>query len=114
MSISKILADKDLTNEDKLSRVKEIVETIRNAYGNTEVEIEDVKVNTTNGAIPFSHLEADSKVELLKNETANIKVAALSEVEMNPAIVLNKRVEEMVATNNYFANISTESDFEYL
>lgn len=114
MSITKILSDKNLTADEKLNQVAEIVGAVREAYGNSKTEIPDVKVETTHGVLPFKHLESDSKVEILKNEALNIKSKAIAAVENNAGVVLNKKVQELIATNSLFANVSSGSDFEYL
>ncbi len=114
MSITTVLQAKDVPAEEKLASIKETIGTLRASYGNDKVKIEDVKVNTTHGVLPFSHLEPDSKVEALLNEALNIKSKAIAAVEDNPAIVLNKKVEEMLATNPLFANASATSAFDIL
>ena len=114
MSITKTLSNKDLSAEDKLTRVAEVVGTLRKSYGNGDAEIKDVKVATTHGNLPFSHLEDDAKVEILLNEALNIKTQAIAAVEDTPGIVLNKKVEELIATNPLFANASAESEFDVL
>ena len=114
MSITKILMCKDTESKEKLEKVAEIVAGAREAYGNADMEIECVKVNTPHGYMPFSHLEDESKVSLLTNEALNLKSKAISAVEANPGMVLNKKVQELLATNMFFANASTGTDFEYL
>ena len=114
MSITKTLSNKDLSAEEKLSAVAEVVSILRKSYGNTDVKIEDVKFNTSHGMLPFSNLEEDSKVEALLNEALNIKSTAITAVEDNPGIVLNKKVEELIATSPLFANASAETAFEVL
>ena len=114
MSITKILADKELTAADKLDQVAAIVGTLRTSYGNAEVEIKDVKVNTTHGNLPFSNLEDDSKVEALRNEALNIKATAIAAAENTPGVVLNKKVEELIATSPLFANASADTGFDVL
>lgn len=114
MSITTILQDKETSAETKLEQVAGITSVLRESYGNSDTEIADVKVNTTHGVLPFSYLEPDSKVEILLNEALNIKSSAIAAVENNPAIVLNKKVEELLATNPLFANASTASVFDVL
>ena len=114
MSITKTLSNKDLSSEKKLANIAEVVGTLRESYGNSDVKIEDVKINTTHGVLPFSHLEDDSKVEALLNEALNIKTAAIAAVEDNPGVVLNKKVEELIATSPLFANASADSEFDVL
>lgn len=114
MSITTTLSNKDTSAEDKLNAVAETVAIIRNSYGNSDATIPAVKVNTANGNLPFTHLENDSKVEVLLGQAMNIKAKAIAYVEENEGTVLNKKVEELIATNPFFANISSESEFEYL
>lgn len=114
MSITTTLSNKEMSAADKLSSVADIVKIIRENYGNQDVEIPSLKVNTPNGNIPFNHLENDSKVEVLSGQAASIKAKAIAYVEENEGTVLNKKVEELIATNPFFANISAKSEFEYL
>jgi hypothetical protein len=114
MSITKTLSNKDLSSEEKLANVAEVIGTLRKSYGNSETEIKSVKINTAHGWLPFEHLENDSKVEILLNEALSIKSTAIAEVENNPAIVLNKKVEELLATSAVFANASAETEFDVL
>ena len=114
MSITKILGNKDLASSEKLEKISDIVGTLRSSYGNDKAEIKDVKVNTSHGLLPFSNLEDDSKVEVLLNEALNIKAKAIAAVEDTPGTMLNKKVEELVATNSLFANASADSGFDVL
>jgi hypothetical protein len=114
MSITTVLQNKETSAETKLASVAETIGALRESYGNSKAKIEDVKVSTTHGSLPFSNLEPDSKVEILLNEALNIKVSAIAAVEDNPAIVLNKKVEELLATNSLFANASAASAFDVL
>ncbi len=112
--ITQILAEKDVPATEKLEAVKEIVAAAREKYSNTDVEIEDVKVNTAYGAMPFSALEPEGQVQLLAAEAAKIKAAAVSYVEMNPGTVINQKVTELLAINPLFANVTTESGYDFL
>ena len=114
MSITKILNNEDMSAADKLEKVAEIVAGARSEYGNADAEIPAVKVGTTHGALPFTHLEDDSKVEILRNEAMGIKAKAIAFVENNPGTVLNKKVQELLAINPFFANVAAGTEFEYL
>ncbi len=114
MSITNILQDKEMAAGDKLEKVSGIITKLRKSYGNADAKIEDVKVNTSHGMLPFSHLEPDSKVEALLNDALNIKASAIAAAENTPGLVLNKKVEEMLATNPLFANASAASAFDIL
>lgn len=114
MTIIKLLTKKDATAEDTLEAVADIVAGAREAYGNAKVKIADPKIETTHGLLAFSHIENDAKVEVLKNQALRMKSIAVEYVENNPGSVLNKKVEELLATNPFFVNVSTESEFAYL
>jgi len=114
MNITEILSSDKLSAEEKLSRVVDIVDSARDSYGNLDVDIPVTKINTTHGNLPFTHLENVSKVEILINEALNMKSTAIAVAEDNPGIVLNRKVQELLAINPFFANISTKSEFEYL
>jgi len=116
MSITKILtADaKDKSASEKLNEVAEIVAGARENYGNKDEEVPVKRVNTAYGSMEFTHLEDEAKVEVLRNEAMNIKVAAVAYVEENPGTVINRKIEELLATNPYFANVAEGTKFDYL
>lgn len=114
MSITKILAQKDVEAADKLAQVQEIVAKARKAYGNTDAEIKDVKVDTVYGYMNFSNLEAESQVELLRNEAMKIKAQATQYVENNEGTVIGQKVTELLAVNPLFNNVSAEAGYDYL
>jgi len=114
MSITKTLTDKDLSADAKLESVAETVATARDAYGNTDAEIAVPRVNTTNGNMPFNMLEAEGKVEVLRDVVASIKAQAIEYSEQNPGTVLNKKIEELIATNGFFANVAPGTKFSYI
>lgn len=114
MSLTQVLQNKDMSADDKLDSVNATITTLRAAYGNSDKDIKDVKINTAHGMLPFSHLEPDSKVEALLSEALSIKSRAIAAIEDNPGLVLNKRVAEMLATSAIFANASAQSEFDVL
>jgi hypothetical protein len=114
MSITKILTEKDVDASVKLERVAEIVAKARDTYGNTDVEIPTTKVNTTNGYIGFEFLEDEGKVEVLRVQAVKLKAKAIEYVENHPGSNMTRKVEELLATNPYFANISAGTGVEYL
>ena len=114
MSITKVLTEEKTSSEDKLSRVAEIVASARSSYGNEEAVIKAPKINTPQGSMGFEHLEDDSKVSLLRNEVAVIKAQAVEFAEQNPGTNINKKIEELLAVNPMFVNVSAGTKFEYL
>jgi hypothetical protein len=113
MSIKKILKSKD-EDSVKLTKVAKVIQSVREEYGNTDIEIPQAKVNTCEGFIPFSTLDDDSKVVILLNEVAVIKTQAIAYAEDNVGIVVKKVVQQLLATNPLFANVSAGNDLDYL
>lgn len=113
-SITKILAEKDVTSEDKLAGIAEIVAVARKAYGNEDEKISCPEVNTTHGVMDFVHLEADAKVSLLSGEIQRIKAQAIEFCKQNEGSVMNKKIEELLATNGLFVNVSAGTKFDYI
>lgn len=114
MSLTKILTEKDANAEDQLDRVQDVVGSARKAYGNEETDIEAPMCNTTEGVMSFVHLEAASQVELLRKQVSLIKAQAVEFVENNEGSSMNKKIEELLAINAYFANVGNGTKFEYI
>lgn len=114
MSITKILTNADASAEEKLERVAEIVAAARAAYGNEDADIAVPRAYTTNGDMPFDLLDDESKVVLLTSAVGQIKAAAVEYSEQNSGVNLNKKIEELIATNGLFTNISSGTKFEYI
>lgn len=114
MSLTKILNKKDADAEDTLTAVAEIVASARKAYGNEDAEIAAPSVQTVHGSMPFDVLEADSKVEILRQEVGRIKAAAVEFGQQTPGANVDKQIEQMLATNALFVNVSAGTRFEYL
>ena len=114
MSITKILGEEKAEAEDQLSRVAEIVAAARDNYGNAQVEIAAPMVETVHGRMNFNHLEDKAKVELLKGEVQRIKAKAVEYAEQTEGANLNKKIEELIATNGYFVNVNAGTKFEYI
>lgn len=114
MSITKILAEKDVEATEKLEKVSAIVVGARKNYGNEDAEFDVPRVDTTFGRMKFDMLEPESQVEILKGEAMRIKAVAAEYVEQTPGATMKRKVEELLATNPLFANISAEADYDYL
>jgi len=114
MSITKILTKKDADPEQQIADVATVVAAARAAYGNEDTEIVAPMVNTPHGVMSFVHLEAASQVEILRGAVAGIKAEAVEFVELNSGANLNKKVEELLAINAYFANVGSGTKFEYI
>ncbi len=114
MSITKILSEKDTTAAEKLERVAEIVAKARDNYGNDSEDVKSPMVNTTHGSMNFNHLEDEAKVDILKSEVQGIKAQAVEFAEQREGVNFNKKIEELIATNGMFVNISSGTKFEYI
>lgn len=114
MSITKILSNKELEDADKIAQVSEIIARVRETYGNSDAEIDSVKVNTPQGYMDFSFLEEDSKVALLKDQARSIKATAVEYAEQTPGANVQRKVEELLATHPMFANLADGVTFDYL
>lgn len=114
MSITKVLTDKDLSSSEKLEKVAETVAAARKAYGNEDAEIAVPQVNTVHGVMPFNVLEDDAKVEILRAAVGNIKARAVEAAEQNPGVNINKKIEELLATDSHFTNVAPGTKFEYI
>lgn len=114
MSITKILGNKDTSASEKLEEVAAVVAGAREAYGNTDKDIEPSVLNTAHGTMSFVHLEDDSKVEHLRGEVQRIKAQAIEFCQNNDGTELNRKIEELLATNGMFANIAAGTKFEYI
>lgn len=114
MSIFKILTAKEVSDETKLEGVAEIVANAREAYGNADKKVPSVDVNTAYGATSFDALLAESKVQLLTNEVQKIRAMAVEFARHQPGANVNKKIEELIATNSMFCNIEDKSDMSYL
>jgi len=114
MSITKVLADEEKSAEEKLEYVKEVVAKAREAYGNADAEFAVPNVNTSYGNMPFDMLEPESQVEFLKDVAFAIKAKAIEFVSHTEGANLNRKIEELLATNPMFANISDGEQYDYL
>jgi len=114
MSITKILANTKAEPQELLYSVADIVAAARKAYDNEDTVIEPPMVNTVHGTMSFKHLEDNSKLEILRNEVQFIKAQAIEASEQRPGVNINKKIEELLATNPLFVNISSGTKFEYI
>lgn len=114
MSLTAILSEKDADPSDQLKRVSTIVAAARKAYGNEDSALEAPMCETTEGRMSFVHLEDAGKVALLRKQVSLIKAAAVEYTENTPGASMDKRIEELLATNAYFANAGSGTKFKYI
>ncbi len=113
-SITEILATAEMADSEKLQRIAEVVAKARDSYGNTEAEITAHMVPTTHGDMNFNYLDDSSKIAILKAEVQRIKAIAVEFSEQCEGVNLNRKIEELIATNSFLVNVSAGTKFEYL
>ena len=114
MSITTILNQKDADATEQLTEVASIVAGAREAYGNGDKKVAIPDVGTANGVMAFDLLDADSKVHVLRGEVMALKANAAEFCRNNSGTVMNKKIEELLATNGFFANIAPGTKFSYI
>lgn len=114
MSLTTILTAKDADPAEQLKEVATVVGSARKAYGNEGTAIEAPMCDTTEGRMSFVHLEAASQVQTLRKQVSLIKAAAVEFVMNNPGAEMDKKIEELLALNAYFANVGNGTKFAYI
>lgn len=114
MSLTKILSQKDANAEEQLEAVESIVGTARKNYGNEDAVIDAPMCDTTEGRMSFVHLEPASQIATLRKQVSLIKAQAVEFTANNPGSSMNKKIEELLALNAYFANVGNGTKFEYI
>ena len=114
MSLTEILNKKKTSAKSKLKDVAQVVAGARENYGNAKVKIACPSCNTAEGSMPFNMLDADSKVELLKDRLPGIKARAVEANTRDKAVVINREIEKQLAIDPYFANVGNGVKFEYI
>jgi len=113
-SITAILKDKETSDSEKLEAIGNIVTEARHAYGNTDQDISSPEMNTTYGMMDVAELEDDSKLAIIKAEVQALKSRALEFAKCNEGVNVQKKMEELIATNPVLANITGGTKFDYL
>jgi len=113
MKILETLRNKKVKADSKLEAVTKLVGKVREKYGNSDKEIQAVKVNTVNGMVPISLLATNEKVVVATNEIESIIAMTTAVVESNEGAVFDRVFEGYVAVNPILCNINTKSDSSY-
>lgn len=114
MSLTAILSNEKTAVAEKLEAVAETVAKARAAYGNEDAEIAAPMVNTAYGAMRFTNLEDDAKLEIIRDTVMRIKVQAVEFGETREGANVNRKIEELLATSSIMVNVGEGSKFEYL
>lgn len=116
MSISTILdtSEKEMSDEQKLKAIITIVSSARKAYGNTDMEIDAPYVATVNGNMNLKYLSNSSKLQEVRTVITDMKMHVMEAEESVQGVVVNKVIEEMIATSPVLVNISDTTEFSYI
>jgi len=114
MTILEILRDEELSSQKKLDSIQDIVNTIRQKYGNTDAEITSPEVTTATGLQPMAMLTAEDKLALVNRVVDAIRTDSYEDAQNAEGVVLDRRVEEYVATNAILNNLDATLDSAYL
>lgn len=104
----------DTVASEKLKQLAELVYDIREAYGNTDVTIDIPYVNTPDGMVSLTYLDADSKVAFAGQSVRAITIEAIEICEATQGAMLDKEIESLVATCPILCNLSSTTGSKYL
>lgn len=113
MTFTEILTS-DASAEAKLQELANLVKDIRTSYGNTDVEVEVPDVTTADGMVELKYLDAESKVVLAGRQIKAATMEAVEECSCNPACVLDREIERLVATNPIMCNLLANTGSKYI
>ena len=113
MKIIEVLNNEEIAGKEKLKSVKSLVKVCREAYGNEDVEVPSVKVQTTEGNVSIDLLSTDEKVAVATNEIRRCIANATAVAENVDGAVWDRAFEFAVSTNNILANIGMKSKSKY-
>jgi len=114
MTIKEILANGETSAQTKLKEISEVVKTIKEIYGNSNVELKVPEAVTVDGCKPITLLTAEDKVALVTKEFNTIVTNAYEDTQLAEGLVLDRRIEEYVAINPILSNIQTSNNSKYL
>ncbi len=114
MNISKILQNKNLSADEKLESVAEIVTEIRKKYGNTELTISSPEINTVDGFVNLKYVTNETKVKLATDEITRIKIQSLEYSNSKEGVNLKNTVIELIATSPILVNLNDSGNLDYI
>ena len=113
MKIIETINNEELSGKEKLKAIKSMVKTCRSEYGNEDVEITGVKVNSVNGMVTVSLLTTDEKVAVAEQEIRRCISQATAVSENVEGSIFDKAYEFAVACNPLLTNIGEKSTSKY-
>jgi len=113
MTFNEILRS-DASAEAKLTDLIALVADVRNAYGNSDIEIDVPYVNTPEGMASFKYIEAESKVVYAGKAVRDATVEAVEICECTQGAVLDKELESLIATSPILCNLALSISSKYI
>ena len=113
MEILNTLNNEELSSKVKLKAVKQLVKACREVYGNEDVEITSVKVNSVNGMVPINLLSTDEKVAVAEQEIRRAISQASAVADNVEGAIFDKALEFAISTNPLLTNINEKSTSKY-
>ena len=113
MKIIEELGNEKLSGSKKLKAVKNLVKECRETYGNEDVEITSVKVNSVNGMVSVGLLTTDEKVAVSEQEIRRCISQATAVSENVEGSVFDKAFEFAISCNPLLTNINEKSTSKY-
>ncbi len=113
MKIIETLGNEKLDAKTKLTAVKDMVKGCRAEYGNKEVEIGSIKVNSVNGMVSVGLLTKAEKVAVAEQQIRGCVQTATVVSENVEGSVFDRAFEFAIATNPILVNLNEKSDSKY-
>lgn len=114
MKFNEIVESEELSAVEKLSKIAELVKEVRAKYGNLDAELPEAEVCTVDGNTPMSLLDVESKVALAKAAFSSLVRDAYEDTVDQEGIVIDRRIEEYIATSPVLNNLTTTTGSDYL
>ncbi len=113
MKIIETLGNEELDAKTKLDAVKELVKVCRKTYGNKDMEIGSVKVNSMNGMVSIELLTKAERVGVAEIQVRNAISNASVVAENVEGGVWDRAFEMSIATNPILTNLNKKSNSQY-
>ena len=113
MKILNVLNNEDTTTADKLEAVTTFVTNVRTKYGNTDIEIQTVKVPTTEGYTPISLLTNEEKVVVATSQIKDLISMTTAVIENTEGSIFDRVFEGFVAVNPVLVNLDEATESTY-
>ena len=113
MTITEVLRS-EASATDKLSQLGGIVTTIRMAYGNTGADVETPYISTADGMVDLKYLDADSKLALVERTVKAATIEAVEACEANSALVFDREIERLIASDAIMCNLLASTGSKYI